>query len=51
MREILPGNDTRSEVKVLLYYLQKLLIRLGRSTIGINIDGQRLSYANGVRDL
>lgn len=44
-------DDTRPKVPVLLNDSNELLVSLLAGTIGINIDGQRLSNTDGVRKL
>lgn len=44
----LPHDDSRPEVKVLFYDVVKFTIGFDSSAIGIDIEGERLSYSNGV---
>lgn len=47
----LTDNDTRSKVEVVSDDLDKLLGGLLRGTVGVDVDGERLSDTNGVGEL
>ena len=47
----LTDNDTRTEIPVLLDDLNELRVGLLASSIGIDIDRERLGYTNGIRKL
>ena len=44
-------NDTRAQVKVVANDLDELVRVLLRSSVGVDIDGQRLGDTDGVREL
>ena len=44
-------DHSRSEVKVLLNNTQQFFGRLLPSAVCVNVDRDRLSYTNGIRDL
>ena len=44
-------DHARSKVKILLDNLQQLFVRLGTSSIRVNIDSQGLSNTNGIGNL
>ena len=46
-----PDNDARSEVKVLLNYVQQFPIGLGAGPVCVYVDSQGLCNPDGVRDL
>lgn len=44
-------NDTRAEVEVLADDLDEILVRLLARAVGVDVDRQRLSDTDGVREL
>lgn len=48
---LVPDDDARPEIEVLVHHIQQLPLCLLGGSVGEDGDGQRLSHANGVGDL
>lgn len=51
MLALLPDNDTRPEVEVLVHHLQQLPLSLLGGSVGEDGNGQRFCHTDGVRHL